>query len=97
LAARDEAQSAATARTFIKQGCVHFIASDAHASNDRIPVLSNAAKEAVRLAGSEEAQNFVAGNPHRAVQGERIKTGEIKDIRPKGRGFLNFIRKYTSR
>jgi protein-tyrosine phosphatase len=90
-------EAAATARTFLKQGCVHFIASDAHATGDRAPVLSDAAREAVRLAGEEEAQNLLTGNPDRAIKGERIQTGEIKDLRPAGRGIFSFFRKYLPR
>ena len=89
--------AAATARTFLKQGCVHFIASDAHASNDRAPVLSTATSEAVRLAGIEEARSLVTGNPHRAVQGEHIEAGEITDTQPNGRGFFDCLRKLFSR
>lgn len=87
--------AAATARAFLKQGCVHFIATDAHTAGDhRAPVLSDAAKEAVRLADEEEGQNLVTGNPARAIRGERIETGEIKDLRPAGRGIFSFFRKY---
>lgn len=90
-------EAAATARNFLKQGCVHFIASDAHTAGNRAPVLSDAARETLRLADEEEAQNLVTGNPDRAIKGERIKTGEIKDLRPAGRGFWNLLRKYISR
>lgn len=89
--------AAAAARTFLKQGCAHFIASDAHASWNRAPVLATATREAVRLAGAEAAQSLVAGNPHRAVQGERIKAGEIRDIRPDRRGVFYYLKKFFSK
>ncbi|TEB08231.1 Tyrosine-protein phosphatase YwqE [Pelotomaculum schinkii] len=86
--------AAANARAFLRQGCVHFIATDAHASSDRAPVLSTASREAARLAGEEEGISLVTGNPRRAIRGERIETGEIKDLRPAGRGIFSFFRKY---
>lgn len=89
--------AATTARTFLKQGCVHFIASDAHSSGGRAPVLADALKEASRLVGTDEAQNLVAGNPHRAIQGLGIKTGEIKNIKPAGRGISQFLKQIFTR
>ena len=87
--------AAANARAFLKQGCVHFIATDAHTAGDhRAPVLAAASGEAARLAGEEEGISLVTGNPRRAIRGERIETGEIKDLRSGRRGIFGFIRKY---
>jgi protein-tyrosine phosphatase len=89
-------RAAANARAFLKQGCVHFIASDAHDSSDRTPLLSPAAREATNLTGAEEGRRLVSVNPGRAIQGERIEAGEITDLRPGGR-ILSFLRKRLGR
>lgn len=85
--------AAAAARTFLKKGCAHFIASDAHSSGKRAPSLTEALKKAARLAGTEEAQNLVTKNPHRAVQGLSIETSRIKDTRPVGCGISYVLKR----
>jgi protein-tyrosine phosphatase len=82
----------ATARRLLKQGCVHFIASDAHSSRERAPVLTPAVREAVRLAGEEEAQSLVAGNPHRAVHGLSIYSGKIRNMDSTKRGVWCYLK-----
>ncbi|MDD4767680.1 MAG: phosphotransferase [Desulfotomaculaceae bacterium] len=84
--------AAATARTLLQQGCAHFIASDAHSSTKRAPVLSDAVKEAARLTGLDEAQTLTTENPHHAVEGLPIKTRQIRPTRPARRGLLHFLK-----
>ena len=90
-------KAAATARTFLKLGYAHFIASDAHNSRDRAPLLAAATKEAVRLLGEEQGQSLVVRNPHRAVRGEYLDPGEIKEIRPARRSFFDFLKRIKLR
>jgi protein-tyrosine phosphatase len=87
----------ATARAFLEQGCVHFIASDAHASTGRIQYMEIAIKEATRLLGEEPGRNFVAGNPDRVVKGEPIEASEIRVITPARRSLLGFFKKTNTR
>lgn len=87
----------AAARAFLEQGCVHFIASDAHSSTGRLPLLVPAAIEAMRLLGEEQGQILVTHNPHRAVLGEHIEAGEIKELPPARRGLLGIFKKTTKR
>ena len=87
------AEVAAAARAFLERGCVHFIASDAHSSNGRLPHLESAAKEAERLLGQEQGRNLVVGNPQLAVRGEHIEAGEIIEWPAAKRGIFCFFKK----
>jgi protein-tyrosine phosphatase len=88
---------AAAARAFLEQGCVHFIASDAHSCTGRLPLLVPATVEALRLLGEEQGHILVTRNPHRAVQGEHIEAGEIREINPARRGLFDFFKKRTTK
>ncbi len=83
----------ACARKFLKKGCAHFIATDAHSAEGRGPLLTPAKKEAARLLNEEEAHQLVAGNPHRAVEALHIDTVEIEEPRPARRGLFRFLKK----
>ena len=48
---------------FLGDGLTHIIASDAHSSGRRVPVLSEGLAIAERLVGREEAQQLVQGRP----------------------------------
>lgn len=48
---------------FLGEGLTHILATDAHASTRRIPVLSEGLAVAERLLGAEEAQELVRGRP----------------------------------
>jgi protein-tyrosine phosphatase len=58
-------------RTFIKEGLVHVIASDAHSARHRPPVLSRAVAEASEIVGREQALLMTTGNPRAILQGKR--------------------------
>jgi protein-tyrosine phosphatase len=51
------------AETYIKEGLVSVISSDAHDTRRRIPVLSKARKAAAKLVGEAAAQQMVETNP----------------------------------
>jgi protein-tyrosine phosphatase len=51
------------AERLLGDGLTHILASDAHSSSRRVPVLSEAKAIAERMLGSEEAQLLVEGRP----------------------------------
>lgn len=54
-----------------KKGHVHFVASDAHDSKRRPPVLSGAYEAVRENLGEKEAKRLFIENPLRAIRGER--------------------------
>ena len=48
---------------FVGEGLTHILATDAHSSGRRVPVLSEGLAVAERLLGAEEAQQLVRGRP----------------------------------
>jgi protein-tyrosine phosphatase len=48
---------------FIGEGMAHILATDAHSSTRRVPVMSEGLAVAEKLLGREEAQQLVAGRP----------------------------------
>lgn len=56
----------------LKRSAVHIIASDAHNTKHRAPVLSEARDIAARLQGDEYAHALVEGNPGAVVSGKPI-------------------------
>jgi len=57
----------------LKQGVVSFIATDAHSSFRRRPVLSEGLRVAERVIGKEEASRLVKANPEAVVQGRPVR------------------------
>lgn len=78
-----------TAREFLSRGWAHFIASDAHSSRGRAPVLGGALKAASSVIGEAAAKKLVYENPLRVIGGEDILTGTIEEP-----GFRRSIRKF---
>jgi protein-tyrosine phosphatase len=60
------------AEWLLKREAVHVIASDAHDSERRRPVLSEAREAVTKLAGREVAQALVTHNPAAIVQDRRL-------------------------
>jgi len=56
----------------LRHNCVHFLASDAHRSKTRRPVLSKARAAAALIIGEERARALVCENPSAAVRGEAL-------------------------
>ena len=56
-------------RQLIKSGYIHLLATDAHNTYKRPPVLSQAVKELTRLVGKEQAQQMVTHLPEKIIQG----------------------------
>ena len=64
--------------TLLKMNAVHFIASDAHSPDGRVPHLSDAARRASKYIG-ERALKLVCDNPRAVVAGDVV---EIPDPEP---------------
>jgi protein-tyrosine phosphatase len=56
----------------LRKGSVFVIASDAHDTKGRTPVLSEAWKIAARIVGREQADALVSGNPLAIVRNEQV-------------------------
>lgn len=56
----------------LKKGAVSFIATDAHSSFQRRPVLSKALKVAERIIGKKRATNLVTLNPQAVLSGKPL-------------------------
>ncbi|MEW5800733.1 MAG: CpsB/CapC family capsule biosynthesis tyrosine phosphatase [bacterium] len=59
-------------RNLLKYNLVHVIASDAHSSKVRPPLLSPAAEEACRIVGETDALALVTANPQAIIEGRDI-------------------------
>ncbi len=66
------------AKDFLFRGWVHFIASDAHSSRGRTPVLGGAFKSVASMVGEDAAKRLVCENPLRVVRGEEIPAGNLQ-------------------
>jgi protein-tyrosine phosphatase len=64
------------AENLLKSWLVHFIASDAHSSNGRPPILSAAVKAAAKIVGRKEAEKMVTEYPKAILEGRRPQTPE---------------------
>jgi protein-tyrosine phosphatase len=60
-----------TAEKLLQKRLVHFIASDAHSSKRRPPLLSPAVRKAAKIVGAEEAKKMVTEYPQAILEGRR--------------------------
>jgi len=65
-------QVAKVSRQLVKKGYIHLLASDAHNTRGRPPILSKAVRELTRLIGPEEARIMVSQNPEKVIKGENF-------------------------
>ncbi len=56
----------------LKQGLVHFMASDGHSSTRRPPVLTDGVKIATKLIGQQATKLLVDDNPRKVIFGEDL-------------------------
>jgi protein-tyrosine phosphatase len=59
------------AEKLLSKRLIHIIASDAHSTDGRPPILSFAAKAAEKIVGKEEAQKMVTEYPEAVIEGRR--------------------------
>jgi protein-tyrosine phosphatase len=60
-------------QAMLKEGFVHFIASDAHSPRRRTPILSEARAAAAKIVGAAAAERLVSHNPAAVVRGEDVQ------------------------
>lgn len=56
----------------LKMGCVDFVASDAHSTEHRVPVLSKAYKEVSSILDEESAQQMFIDNPKAVIENREL-------------------------
>jgi protein-tyrosine phosphatase len=57
------------ARWLLDRSAVHFLATDAHDTKRRVPILSEGRDVAAEIVGVEHAEALVEGNPAAVVNG----------------------------
>ena len=62
-----------SARALLEQQAVHVVATDAHDSRRRVPMLSPARQAVALWYGEERARTLVEDNPRAIVSGEKIR------------------------
>jgi len=77
----------AFAAELMKQGLVHFVASDAHDCRDRPPRLDEAFRHIEKLYGRKRAERLCVHNPTAAVHGEQIPAEEPEEPSPPGKWY----------
>ena len=70
------------AESLVKQGLVHFVATDAHSPRSRPPVLSQAFRRVAEIAGHDAAVEMFCRNPGAVVSGREIVPGARKGSKP---------------
>lgn len=68
------------AEKFLKHRLIHLIASDAHSSDGRPPILSSAVKLAAKIVGKEEAIRMTTDYPRAILEGRRLDLPEPKPL-----------------
>ena len=61
-----------TAERLLRHNCVHFLATDAHRTQRRPPILSRGRDAAAKIVGEERAHRLVYENPLAVVNGEIV-------------------------
>ena len=71
----------AYAHLLLKEGLAHVIASDAHNTESRPPVLSSALKEAARILGDmAAAEAMVTKNPWAILEGKQLDLSKPRKV-----------------
>jgi len=89
--------AAAAARAFLTKGCVHLVATDAHSSARRPPLLAEACRQVVKLAGQARSVELVSDNPLRVLQGKALETAKIECTHQSRRSLLQRLKQLVSR
>ena len=77
------------AEKLMRQGLVHFIASDAHDTEDRTPDLSQAWEYIAERYGKDRAERLFVTNPAATLKGERLAEMEF-EAAPEPRKWYRF-------
>lgn len=73
------AKAAQTAFDFLRQGLVHFLATDSHARGNRMPPNPKRWEKLVRLLGKDAVETACMVNPERMLRGERVPPITLPD------------------
>jgi protein-tyrosine phosphatase len=65
-------------KRLLAHNLIQVIASDAHSSSKRPPILSRAVEEATRILGLNEATNMVTANPEAIIEGRAFEVPSPK-------------------
>jgi protein-tyrosine phosphatase len=76
------------AEWMLREGLVHFLATDAHGSKSRRPLLARAFERATELVGSDEALNLCQRNPAAIVAGRDVPNAQPRGTRKTGSHWL---------
>jgi protein-tyrosine phosphatase len=63
----------ACADALLRHNCVHFLATDAHRTKSRPPILSKGRDAAAAIIGAERAAALVEANPRAVINGEALQ------------------------
>jgi protein-tyrosine phosphatase len=78
------------ASRLIRQGLVHFVATDAHGSRARRPLLAKAFQAVANLVDEAAAINLLSRNPACVAEGRDVATAPPSARRPSGGGWLSW-------
>jgi protein-tyrosine phosphatase len=67
--------------SLVEQGLVHFIATDAHGTKTRPPVLRPAFMRVAELVGENTAQDLCCRNPRTVAAGGAVRAGRRKSTK----------------
>lgn len=79
---------------FVRHGLTHIIASDAHSTGRRCPVLSEARELAADWLGDEEAMQLVQGRPQAVLDNLPPSQAAPLPRRPRRSGFMGLFSRY---
>ncbi|HTE20510.1 MAG TPA: CpsB/CapC family capsule biosynthesis tyrosine phosphatase [Armatimonadota bacterium] len=79
------------AEGFLKQRWVSFLATDAHSTRSRPPLISEALKRCARLIGEEAAMALVTTNPARVLCDELVPAVDPDGAAPRKRSWLPWL------
>lgn len=74
--------------SLVRQGLVHFIATDSHQPGERLSAMQRAWQRIARLAGDDVAGQLCCRNPARAAAGEPVLQGRQQPVRSSRRRWL---------
>src|SRR5262245_22422149 len=85
----------ACADILLRHYCVHFLATDAHRTRSRPPILSRGRDAAAAIIGAEAAEELVEANPRAVINGEALEIFRpvpFDSSKPKRSFFERFFR-----
>jgi len=81
----------------LRHNCVHFLATDAHRSKGRPPILSRGRDAAAAIVGTEAARKLVYENPLAVVTGSAIQSDPPVPFNAQTAGKTSFFGKLFGR